>query len=66
VPIIFRDRLHGESKMSWRIAVEAIWLVPALRFARRAPVAGEQPRAAAGDHLQRDTAASGERSSGAP
>jgi dolichol-phosphate mannosyltransferase len=34
VPIVFRDREHGESKMHWKIAVEAIWLVPALRFAR--------------------------------
>ena len=32
VPIVFRDRERGESKMSWRIAAEAIWLVPALRF----------------------------------
>jgi len=32
VPIIFRDRQHGQSKMSWRIAAEAIWLVPGLRF----------------------------------
>jgi dolichol-phosphate mannosyltransferase len=32
VPIIFRDRQHGQSKMSWRIAVEAMWLVPLLRF----------------------------------
>jgi dolichol-phosphate mannosyltransferase len=32
VPIIFRDRQRGESKMSWRIAVEAMWLVPLLRF----------------------------------
>lgn len=31
VPIVFRDRLHGESKMSARIAVEAMWLVPMLR-----------------------------------
>lgn len=31
VPIVFRDREHGTSKMSWRIAVEAMWLVPALR-----------------------------------
>jgi dolichol-phosphate mannosyltransferase len=35
VPITFRDRLHGHSKMSPRIAVEAIWLVPRLR--RRRP-----------------------------
>ncbi len=32
VPIVFRDRQRGTSKMSWRIAVEAIWLVPLLRF----------------------------------
>ncbi len=31
VPIIFRDRRRGRSKMSWRIALEAIWLVPSLR-----------------------------------
>jgi dolichol-phosphate mannosyltransferase len=32
VPIVFRDRQQGQSKMSWRIAAEAMWLVPALRF----------------------------------
>jgi dolichol-phosphate mannosyltransferase len=32
VPIVFRDREHGQSKMSWRIALEAMWLVPRLRF----------------------------------
>jgi dolichol-phosphate mannosyltransferase len=32
VPIVFRDRQRGTSKMSWRIAAEAIWLVPLLRF----------------------------------
>jgi dolichol-phosphate mannosyltransferase len=31
VPIIFRDRTAGTSKMSARIAVEAMWLVPRLR-----------------------------------
>src|SRR3712207_7139909 len=35
VPITFRDRSAGDSKMSARIALEAIWLVPALRLARR-------------------------------
>ncbi len=35
VPIVFRDRQLGTSKMSWRIAAEAIWLVPSLRFRRR-------------------------------
>ncbi len=32
VPIVFRDRERGQSKMSWRIAAEAMWLVPLLRF----------------------------------
>ena len=32
VPIVFKDRERGESKMSWRIAAEAVWLVPRLRF----------------------------------
>ena len=32
VPIVFRDRQAGTSKMSWRIAAEAMWLVPALRL----------------------------------
>jgi dolichol-phosphate mannosyltransferase len=31
VPITFRDRQRGQSKMSWRIAVEAMILVPQLR-----------------------------------
>jgi dolichol-phosphate mannosyltransferase len=35
VPIVFRDRRHGRSKMSWRIALEAVWLVPALRRSAR-------------------------------
>jgi len=37
LPIVFHERREGESKMSTRIAVEAAWLVPALRaHARRA------------------------------
>jgi dolichol-phosphate mannosyltransferase len=32
VPIVFRDRQQGTSKMSWKIAAEAMWLVPLLRF----------------------------------
>jgi dolichol-phosphate mannosyltransferase len=32
VPIVFSERQLGESKMSWRIAAEAMWLVPRLRF----------------------------------
>jgi len=31
VPIVFRDRTAGSSKMSARIALEAMWLVPRLR-----------------------------------
>jgi dolichol-phosphate mannosyltransferase len=31
VPIVFRDRRLGRSKMSWRIAGEAMLLVPRLR-----------------------------------
>jgi dolichol-phosphate mannosyltransferase len=31
VPIVFRDRVRGTSKMSWRITAEAAWLVPQLR-----------------------------------
>jgi len=34
VPIIFRERVLGSSKMTWRIAAEAALLVPKLRFAR--------------------------------
>lgn len=35
VPITFRDRELGQSKMSWRIVTEAVWLVPALRVRAR-------------------------------
>jgi len=31
VPIVFRDRQEGTSKMTARIALEAVWKVPALR-----------------------------------
>jgi dolichol-phosphate mannosyltransferase len=37
VPIVFKDRELGQSKMSWRIAAEAMWLVPRLRFGRQPP-----------------------------
>jgi dolichol-phosphate mannosyltransferase len=40
VPIVFSDRTAGSSKMSSRIAIEAMWLVPRLR--RSARVAIEQ------------------------
>ena len=35
LPIVFRDRRHGTSKMTPLIAVEAALLVPQLRFGRR-------------------------------
>jgi dolichol-phosphate mannosyltransferase len=35
VPIVFRDRREGNSKMSKAIVAEAIWRVPALRMKRR-------------------------------
>jgi|SRR5436190_5213816 len=44
VPIVFRDRRAGDSKMSWRIAVEAMWLVPQLR--RHRPVGAQRPTGA--------------------
>ena len=34
VPITFRERRVGRSKMTARIAIEAVWKVPALRFRR--------------------------------
>jgi dolichol-phosphate mannosyltransferase len=37
IPIVFVDRTEGTSKMSARIALEAMWLVPSLR--RTVPVA---------------------------
>ncbi len=38
VPIVFRDRTAGSSKMSPRIAIEAMWLVPRLRRSARAAI----------------------------
>ena len=35
VPILFRERRVGQSKMTARIAFEAVWKVPALRLRRR-------------------------------
>jgi dolichol-phosphate mannosyltransferase len=34
VPIVFRDRTEGSSKMSRSIVAEAMWRVPAMRFRR--------------------------------
>jgi dolichol-phosphate mannosyltransferase len=36
LPIVFRDRTVGQSKISLPIAIEALWLVPSLRFPRLA------------------------------
>jgi dolichol-phosphate mannosyltransferase len=35
VPIVFKDRTDGTSKMSKAIVAEAMWRVPAMRFRRR-------------------------------
>jgi dolichol-phosphate mannosyltransferase len=39
VPIVFRERRLGRSKMTARIALEAVWKVPALRLRLREPAA---------------------------
>jgi dolichol-phosphate mannosyltransferase len=39
IPIVFQDRTRGTSKMSTRIALEAMWLVPRLRRSAAAAVA---------------------------
>ena len=43
VPIVFSDRTAGASKMSSRIALEAMWLVPRLRRSARAAIARAAP-----------------------
>ena len=48
---VFRDRTDGASKMSARIAAEAMWLVPRLR--RDAPAALARARAAPPAHASR-------------
>jgi dolichol-phosphate mannosyltransferase len=47
VPIVFRDRRAGDSKMDRSIVLEAIWRVPLLRFSGRRPKA-PSPRAEQG------------------
>jgi dolichol-phosphate mannosyltransferase len=34
IPIVFRDRADGTSKMTRSIVAEAMWRVPAMRFRR--------------------------------
>ncbi|HEY2161752.1 MAG TPA: polyprenol monophosphomannose synthase [Solirubrobacteraceae bacterium] len=55
VPIVFRDRTRGSSKMSARIAIEAMWLVPRLR--RNAPAAIRRARRKAADRAASATSA---------
>ena len=45
VPVVFRDRTHGRSKMSLGIALEAVLVVPRLRFGRRGRHVGAHMRA---------------------
>jgi dolichol-phosphate mannosyltransferase len=47
VPIVFSEREVGRSKMSRRIMLEAIWMVPRLRFAR---AGGGKARASSGEN----------------
>jgi dolichol-phosphate mannosyltransferase len=47
VPIVFRDRSVGSSKMSARIAAEAMWAVPFLRRRDAAAMAGRNAEEAA-------------------
>jgi dolichol-phosphate mannosyltransferase len=42
LPIVFRDRRHGTSKMTWRIAAEAAVLVPQLRLRRTPRTSGQR------------------------
>ena len=44
IPITFGDRAQGRSKMSWRIALEAVVLVPRLRWGRRGRAVGAHMR----------------------
>jgi dolichol-phosphate mannosyltransferase len=55
IPIVFRDRSVGTSKMSTRIALEAMWAVPLLRSSARAAVAP------APTTMQRETGKASER-----
>jgi dolichol-phosphate mannosyltransferase len=54
VPILFKDRELGQSKMSWRIAAEAMWLVPRLRIGRQSSASAVQGGATAchADHAE--------------
>jgi dolichol-phosphate mannosyltransferase len=45
IPVVFRDRTQGRSKMSLGIALEAVLVVPRLRFGRRGRQVGAHMRA---------------------
>ena len=47
VPIVFRERTHGRSKMSPAIALEALWRVPLMRLSAPSPGAARIPGPAA-------------------
>src|SRR5215210_2116835 len=53
VPIVFRDRRRGQSKMSWRIALEAVWLVPSMRHRARGALQHAAARAQAAPSASR-------------
>jgi dolichol-phosphate mannosyltransferase len=53
VPIIFQDRTDGVSKMSARIAIEAMWKVPELRRTAPAALARSRARAPKSDVISR-------------
>ncbi len=57
VPIVFRDRERGQSKMSWRIAAEAMWLVPLLRHGSQPPTPAPSARTSAAAADRRTPAA---------
>ena len=44
LPITFRERGEGRSKLSGHVALEAAWRVPALRLQSRRPVADPRRR----------------------
>jgi len=51
IPIVFSDRTADESKMSLRIAAEAMWLVPRLRRSAPAAIAHQRQATAAAPNV---------------
>ncbi len=64
IPITFRDRARGESKMVPRIALEAVWLVPLLRLAARRDAVRPAPPQTGGEFSP--VCSEGEATSAAP